>query len=243
MAIATRHRSLAGVDNGCARDSLKVVAAAIGILGLGVQYASLVGGTTCVIDATCRFLCYFTFWINTIAALSLLLPVCLPNRKLGHFLSSPAVRAVIAANLVIAGAVYHFLLREPFELTWTSQADLSLHYITPVLYLADWFSLSRTRLSWRTAAYSVAVPIAYGVWMFGYGAIAHWYPYPFVELSTLGIAETLANLCCLLSVFVIATAMLILVGRAYPGERAMTAKKDGVIILWPLRGQMCSWFA
>jgi hypothetical protein len=215
MAIAARQEIAAGAVNWRGGDCLRVAAAAIGILALGAQYAALAGNTASVIEATCRFLCYFTYWTNAIAVLSMLLPVWLPDSMLGRLLSRPAVRTVIAANLVIAGVVYHFVLREPFELTWTSQADFGLHYITPALYLADWLvSVPRMRLPWRTAAYSLVVPLAYGVWTFGYGAVAHWYPYPFIEVPTVGIVETLLNLFCLLSVFVVATAMLVLVDRA-----------------------------
>jgi hypothetical protein len=218
MAIAVRQEIAVGSDKRRARDCVRVIAAAIGVLGLGAQYAALAGSTVSGIETTCRFLCYFTYWTNAIAALSMLLPVWLPDSMLGRFLSRPAVRTAIAANLVIAGVVYHVVLREPFELTWISQADFCLHYITPLVYLADWFfSVPRTRLPWHTATYSVAVPGAYGVWMFGYGAVTHWYPYPFIEVSTLGAVETLLNLFCLLSVFLIATAMLILVDRVLPG--------------------------
>jgi hypothetical protein len=209
-------------DNWCARNSLRVGAAAIGMLGLGVQFATQAGSTINVVEATCRFLCYFTFWTNTIAALSMLVPVLAPTGTLGRFLLRPTVRTVIAANLLVVGLVYHCVLSEPFKPTWAFQADLCLHYIMPVLYLADWFfCVPRTRLAWWTAARSIIVPLVYGIWMFGYGAIAQWYPYPFVEVQTLGIAETLANLFCLLSVFVITTAILILVDRlAHRGEHA-----------------------
>jgi hypothetical protein len=208
-----------GVHDWCARDSLRVGAAAIGILGLGVQFATLVGSTVNVVEAICRFLCYFTFWTNAIAALSMLVPVLALTGTLGRLLSRPAVRTVIAANLLVVGVVYHYVLREPFEPTWVFQADLCLHYITPMLYLADWFyCVPRTRLPWQTATRSIAVPLVYGIWMFGYGAIAQWYPYPFIKVRMLGAAETVLNVICLLSVFVITTAMLILVDRLAHGR-------------------------
>jgi hypothetical protein len=244
MAIAVRQEIAVGANNGRVRNCVRVTAAAVGILGLGTQYAALAGSTVSIVEATCRSLCYFTYWTNAIAALSMLLPVWLPDSTLGRFLSRPAVRTAIAANLVIAGIVYHFVLREPFELAWTSQADLSLHYITPALYLADWFfSTAHTRLPWRAATYSLAVPLAYGVWMFGYGAVAHWYPYPFIEVPIVGIVETLLNLFCLLSVFVIATAVLILVDRAHLDERALTTRRGWVAVCWPLPRPTCGWFA
>lgn len=226
MAIAVRQGHAPGMVNSCARDGARMCIAAIGILGLAVQYAALVGDTIDVVEATSRFLCYFTYWTNAIAALSMLLPVWLPNGRLGRFLSRPSIRAIVTANLIIVGTVYHVVLREPFELTWSSQADVLLHYITPALYLADWLlSVPRTRLSWHTATSSLPGPIAYGAWVFGYGAITHWYPYTFMELPTLGIAETLLNLLCLLSVFVMVTALLVLVDRADPLARAMASEK------------------
>jgi hypothetical protein len=243
MAIAVRQQITTAADNGRARDCVRVIAAAIGMLGLSVQYAALAGGTVTVVEATCHFLCYFTYWINAIAALSMLLPIWSPDSMLGRCLARPAVRTVIAGNLLIAGAVYHFVLREPFEMSSTSLADFGLHYITPVLYFADWFfSVPRTRLPWHTAAYSVAVPVAYGVWMFGYGAIAHWYPYAFTEVPTLGITETLLNLFGLLSVFFGATATLILVDRTYRGERASTALRGWAAVCWPYSRPTCRRF-
>jgi hypothetical protein len=136
----------------------------------------------------------------------------------------PYVRTVIAANLLVVGLVYHYVLSEPFKPTWAFQADLYLHYITPVLYLADWFfCVPRTRLAWWTATRSIILPLVYGIWLFGYSAIAQWYPYPFIEVQALGIAEILLNLFCLLSVFVITTTILILVDRlVHRGEHTTT---------------------
>jgi hypothetical protein len=79
--------------------------------------------------------------------------------------------------------------------------------------------------------------------MFAYGAVAHWYPYPFVEASTLGTVETLLNLFCLLSIFLIATAMLIVVDRAHPGGRAGAARKEWVAVCRPLPRRTCRWIA
>jgi hypothetical protein len=227
MAFAARKSSVVIADNRRARDTLRVGAAAIGMLGLAVQFATLAGGTVNLFEAACRFLCYFTFWTNATAALSMLVPVLAPAGKLGRLLSRPAVRTVIAANLLVVGVVYHCALREPFEPTWAFQADLWLHYITPLLYLADWFFwVPHARLAWRTATRSIVVPVVYGIWMFGYGALAHWYPYPFIEVQTLGPAETVLNLVGLLSVFIITTGMLIFVGRfAHRGTHATAAEQ------------------
>jgi hypothetical protein len=225
-AVLNAGRGLRSGD-GYARATLRLGAAAIGTLGLCVQCAALAGSSVNVVEAACRFLCYFTFWTNAIAALSMLAPVLAPAGALGRLLSRPAVRTVIAANLLVVGGVYHCVLSEPFEPTWAFQADLCLHYITPVLYLADWFFfVPRARLAWRTAVNSIAVPLVYGVWMFGYGAVAEWYPYPFIEVQTLGAAETLLNLLCLFSVFFMTTAILIFVDRlGHPGKRAMVRRE------------------
>jgi hypothetical protein len=208
-----------------ARDFLRVGAAAIGMLGLGVQFAMQAESTANVVEAVCRFLCYFTFWTNAIAALSMLLPVLTPTGSLGRYLARPTVRTVIAANLLVVGLVYHYALSEPFAPTWAFQADLWLHYITPALYLSDWlFCVPRTRLAWQTATRSIVLPLVYGMWMLGYGAVAQWYPYAFIEVQTLGVIAILRNLFCLLSVFVITTAMLILADRlAHRSDHAKVA--------------------
>ena len=167
-----------------------------------------------ILESTCRFFCYFTFWMNGIGALSMLAPVVAPRSVLGQFFSRPDVRATIVTNLLVVGIVFHFVLNEGFEWSVGYLADVLLHYVTPVLCLIDWLAHGRRgSLDWRRAGMCLLLPIGYGAWTLAYGAATHWSPYPFLETQTLAFGEIAINIGALLSLFLFAAFSLVAIDR------------------------------
>lgn len=196
------------------QDAFRMATAFVCLFALGIELHGLTSENTCLFEAACRFLCYFTFWMNAIAAMSMAAPVVAPNSLVGTFLSKPGVRAAIAANLLVVGGVYHFLLSTPFELSWGAMADVLLHYITPALYIADWLLfVPRGRLVWRGGVLALLLPIGYGTWTLLYGVATQWSPYPFLETSSLAVGQLALNISGLLGLFISISAVLVLLDR------------------------------
>lgn len=188
-----------------------------GVAALGIEFAVIAETGTSLLQVICQFLCYFTFWMNTIAALSILVPLLAPTSAMAPFFSRRDVRAAIAANLIVVGLVYHVLLSTAFVPSWGAVADVVLHYVTPVFYVADWLLFVRRdgRLKWRFVGLPLLLPVAYGIWTLSYGAATLWSPYPFLEAHSLEPGELALNVIGLLVLFGAVTAALILADRTF----------------------------
>lgn len=106
----------------------------------------------------------------------------------------PFVGCATAAILVV-GIGYHALLREswaPEGAEWV--ANLVLHYIVPALALLHWLTYSNTgRPRWWTPLSWCWYPLVYFAYVMTRGEILFSYPYPFIDVLTLGYAQTLVN--------------------------------------------------
>jgi hypothetical protein len=199
------------------KTTFRAVAAATGFAALALQYwleVHLPRGPGLLVS-TLNFFSYFTVLANTAAALAMLVPVIAPNCRLAGFLSNPSVRTAIAAYLIVVATTYYVFLRfvgDDYGLERI--ADRLMHYVTPLLFLIDWVAfVPKGRVPWTMVATSLILPLAYGVWLIAHGAIANWYPYPFVDMRSLGYQEGLQNMAGFLAVFVAITLTLIAIDR------------------------------
>ena len=106
--------------------------------------------------------------------------------------------------ILIVGIGYHFLLREiwdPQGPQWV--ADILLHYVVPVGALLHWLVYSRQEQTSGWAPLSwCCYPILYFVYVMMRGEITHSYPYPFIDVTTIGYAQTITNSAAFLLGFV-----------------------------------------
>jgi hypothetical protein len=194
------------------KTSLRILAAAVGIFALGLQFyviaAPLEGAelTKWIIE----YFCFFTILTNCLAALAMALPVIAPGSSPGRFFDQPSVRTAIASYIVIVAAVYHLILRQYWDPKgWAQVADVLLHYVTPAMFVLDWLVfVPKGQVPWRTVVTSLVFPLIYVVWTLVHGAQTNWYPYPFVDVANLGFEKVLMNVAGLLGVFLAVTAAL-----------------------------------
>ena len=174
------------------------VIALVAWVALVLQYGLLVDLTRNDIGpllATLRFFSFFTVLSNLLVALTTTFAVVVPRSAIGEWLTRPRARGAAALCIGITCAIYFFVLAS----TWAPQgaqlvADVMLHYIVPVLYLLWWVAcVPHTRLVWSDAARWLLLPLAFLVWTLVRGAWLHEYPYPFVNVDTLGVATVARN--------------------------------------------------
>jgi len=155
---------------------------------------------------------FFTILTNLLAAAAL---AAAALRRSSSILVSPGIVTGIAASIVLVGIAYNLLLRN----TWNPQglqllADVLLHHIDPLLFLGWWWLAASTRpLRFAEIIRWARYPIAYFVYAMARGAIDGFYPYPFVDVPTLGIARVIVNALAILIAFVVIAALLIAVAR------------------------------
>lgn len=183
-------------------------------LALSLQLAVANGKS--VVDGLVVYLGYFTVLTNLLVAVSLSWPLLSPHSAPGRWFQRPGVASAIVVSIGIVGPAYHLLLRHiwnPQGLQWL--ADATLHYATPLLCLVHWwFSVPPARMAWFAPLAWALWPLAYLVYALLRGAWLQSYPYPFIDVSTLGYPQTLLNSAGLLAVFLVLGSALVGIGRA-----------------------------
>jgi hypothetical protein len=185
----------------------RCVAALIGFTAIALQYWLVMTGDTGPdpLNRTINFFSYFTILTNLLVALALLTPAIAPRSGIGSFFRRADARTALAAYILVVGIIYHLILRDlwaPEGLAW--YVDMTLHYVMPALYLIDWLFFSvKADVTWAVGRKALFYPIAYMAWTLVHGEATKFYPYPFVDVSELGLQQVLIHGAGLLVVFAV----------------------------------------
>lgn len=200
---------------------LRPAAALVALLAasaVALQYALLLRlATDGFALATLRFLSYFTI-LSNLAVVATCVAAALGGRS---WLADPRAHGAVALYIAVTGLVYVVVLRhlwQPQGLQWW--ADSGLHYATPLAYLAWWvWRVPHGSLRWRDLGAWLLFPLAFLGWTLLRGAWLAEYPYPFIDVGTLGVAVALRNAAGICVVFVALGALLVALDRSL-GRRA-----------------------
>jgi hypothetical protein len=162
-----------------------------------------------------RLFSYFTVQSNILVAVSSWLLAWRPDRDGRVF---RVVRLDALLCIAVTGVVYHSVLSGDADLTPSGAlANLLLHTVSPVGAVVVWLAVGpRPRFDPRTVWWSVAYPLAWIAYTFVRGAFVGWYPYPFIDVSTIGLGRALLNTGVVAVLFLVLAWLLGLVDRRLP---------------------------
>ncbi len=155
-----------------------------------------------------RMLGYFTILTNLLV--------------LGHFVAVAGGWRIGASRagalmlwIVVVGAVYHLLLAglwAPVGLGWWS--DQGLHTAVPVLVTLWWATVAPTRgLTGQDALRWLGWPVGYCAYALVRGAATGFYPYPFLDVGTLGVQGVAVQVAMLAAAMLALGLLLVGVAR------------------------------
>ncbi len=166
-----------------------------------------------------QFFSYFTIQSNLIGIVALLGAALIGPGAARR--SAVLFRGAATLYLAITGVVFSLLLAgiEGAEFTAVAWDNVVLHYLMPIVIVADWVIDSpRTRIAFRQGVIWLVYPLAYVVFCLIRGASDGWYPYPFLDPdlrgysavfeSSIGIALLAAALVFVLVSFTGPTPLL-----------------------------------
>jgi hypothetical protein len=161
------------------------------------------------------YLGYFTVLTNILVATTLTAPLAAARSAVGRFFADASVLAGVATSITMVGLAYHVLLREiwaPQGLQWL--ADLLLHYVIPLLFVAWWFvAAPKARFPYTAPVRWAAWPVAYLAYALARGAVTGLYAYPFINVARIGYPRALLNSVALLAVFLLLGLVFVAVAR------------------------------
>lgn len=165
------------------------------------------------IDTMIRFFSYFTLLTNLMVAVYFTYYFKLirsegPSPKYLRFSLTP-----LTVYIVIVGLVYQIALRplwSPTGLQWV--ADELLHTVVPIMVFLFWYRRAKIlNLHWKQLPYYLIWPSIYLCFIMFQGSVSGFYPYFFLDASTLSIPDLVINLMALLLVFLVISSLFILI--------------------------------
>ncbi|MDE1893965.1 MAG: Pr6Pr family membrane protein [Xanthomonadaceae bacterium] len=193
--------------------------AALGWLALALQLLLSIQLTVAngqgAIAGAWLYLGFFTVLTNLLVAAALTAAAGLGRGALGRFFRRADVHTALAMSIIIVCAVYNLMLRQLWHPHgWQIVADNALHVLMPLLFVLHWWlAVPKAALRWSQIAGWQAYPAAYFVYALARGALTRWYPYPFLDVTTLGYPQVLLNACAVLLAFVAVAALLLALAR------------------------------
>lgn len=195
------------------------VAASIGWVALLLQlfleiHRSLAGGPP-MAAIIVGYFSFFTILTNLLVAVVLTFSGRNRNSKLGSFFSRPTVQTATATYIAIVGATYWVLLRKLWNpIGMQKLADVLLHDAMPVIYILFWLIwVPKGNLRWKDSFIWLAYPLVYLLYVLTRGEITGLYPYPFIDVGSLGYPRMLVHVVFFMIFFLVVGLAAIAVGR------------------------------
>ena len=162
---------------------------------------------------------FFTILTNTLVLL-----------VMAWIAASRAVSARLMLCVVISitcvGLIYHLLLAHLNPLRGLAlAADHGVHTAVPCLTVAWWLLWGeKPALLWKDPLLWIIWPLAYCSYALTRAAFSGFYPYPFLDLPSLGSVRLAANLVGMVLVFSVVGLVLTGLGKVTAVARAQTMK-------------------
>jgi len=123
------------------------------------------------------------------------------------------LRGAAALCLAIVGVVFSLLLAnlESNVIPWV---NIVVHYIMPTAIVLDWLiDPPQTTLTARDGLSWISLPIAYLAYTLARGSLAHWYPYPFLDVDRIGYGSVSTYCAVFLATAVVFALTLVVVAN------------------------------
>ena len=158
------------------------------------------------------FLSYFTIWSNIVVAVVMTMLTLSPTVVTTW---RRVLRLDALIMIVVTGLVYAVVLAPLYHPTgWSAVANSGLHQVTPVLTVLVWLVFGpRGWLDLRLVLPSLVIPLVWLVLTLLRGAVISAYPYPFIDVVSLGYGRVAVNVAGVLVVGVVVALVVVGVDR------------------------------
>lgn len=200
--------------------SLHAVVALAATVGIVLELVRAItggpGGAPTHAERFVRLFSYFTIQSNILIAVTSWMLVRRPHLD-GRVFRVARLDALLC--IAVTGLVFHTVLAEQSaQLTPSGAlANFLLHTLSPAGAVIAWLLVGpRPRFDGATVWWSLAYPLAWIAYTFIRGAFVDWYPYPFLDVTVIGLGRALLNTGGVAVVFLLLAGLVGLVDRHLP---------------------------
>ncbi|WP_075996580.1 Pr6Pr family membrane protein [Salaquimonas pukyongi] len=167
------------------------------------------------------FFSFFTVLTNILVMLAHAAALGLAGNRLS-LLQHPSIRAGLVAAIAMVGLVYFFILAALWQPAgWWQAADITLHYVTPLVFVGWWLIAGRGGTStWRDPFVWLAWPLGYLAYALARAPIAGEVPYPFLNYMENGWGAVLSAITGLLVLYLSLGFAIVALDRFLPAVQS-----------------------
>lgn len=167
-----------------------------------------------VTETVIRFFSYFTILTNMMAAVYFTLLFFAKKQGAG-LVNKPGTLTALTIYITMVGTIYQLALRHIWEPQGLQRlVDELLHSVIPLLVIFFWSLYEMTKPVKYSDIFKWTIyPLVYLVFILIRGRASSFYPYPFVDVATLGMQKVLINSAVILIAFLGVAAIFLFVGK------------------------------
>ena len=168
-----------------------------------------------IFETTIRFFSFFTILTNLLVAIYFTLSFFKKNNRLRSIIHRAGTLTAVTVYISIVGVVYQVVLRPIWEPKGIQMiVDELLHSIIPILVIIYWYLYEdKISVTFRQIPKWLIYPLVYLGYILIRGAFSDFYPYPFVDVASIGIEKVLTNSAVLMVLFMGVSAVYIKIGK------------------------------
>ncbi|RZL45574.1 MAG: hypothetical protein EOO93_26775 [Pedobacter sp.] len=161
-----------------------------------------------------RFLSYFID-SNLLIAIFSTFVLCFPETKIGQFFDTPSAKTAITVYITVVMLIYNVILRFLWVLQgWSVIANELLHVVVPLMFLIYWiYFVPKNQLKWSNIWLWLLYPLLYTIFVLLRGSYVDFYPYPFLNITKLGISKVFVNCIGVTFLFASLSALFVAIGK------------------------------
>ena len=182
---------------------------------IGQLYLILLNRKSSIPETIIQYFSYFTILSNLLVTIACSILLFKPTSTIGKFFCKPTTLTALTIYITVVGLVYNIVLR----FLWAPQGlqkmvDELLHSVIPLLFITYWYIyVSKSLLKWKQVYLWLVFPFIYCIYILIRGAITGLYPYPFINVVTLGYNSVFINIAFLVAAFFFIGLLFIGIGK------------------------------
>lgn len=198
------------------KKNISILLAAIAWFAVLTQYYLMINNRVAsIFETTIRFFSFFTILTNSLVAIYFTLSLLKKKNGYQSIIDKPGTLTAITVYITIVGLVYQIILRHIWEPTGTQMiVDELLHTIIPLLVIVFWYLYEeKISVTYKQIPLWLIYPFIYLIFILNRGYFSNFYPYPFVDVGSLGFSKVLTNSAGLIVLFICISALFIKLGK------------------------------
>ncbi len=203
------------------KDKAIFFGAAIGWFAVVMQFVLMMQNRVeSLTETTIRFFSFFTILTNSLVILYFTI---IWHKKPAFLISrfeKPGFLTAITLYITTVCLVYQFVLRGIWEPTGMQRlVDELLHTFMPIYMIVFWIAYENKKaVSWKLIPGWLVYPLLYLVYILFRGNLSGFYPYPFVNVTELGLEKVLINCGVLVVAFMVLALIIVGVGKLFKAK-------------------------